>query len=87
MAVLSILDVYMIFTPAIIDATDGHRTSHALIFGWTAVSYDYGSHSLCRCFNKLMQCNKIFFPSSVALIFDQDVLIFSMGLRSGLVNV
>ena len=37
------------------------KRSHTLIFCWTAFSFDYSTHSLWHCFDKLLQCHKIYF--------------------------
>ena len=37
------------------------KLPHNLIFRWTAFSYDCGTHLLWHCFDKLLQCHKIYF--------------------------
>uniref|UniRef100_A0A3B3CDN0 Ig-like domain-containing protein n=1 Tax=Oryzias melastigma TaxID=30732 RepID=A0A3B3CDN0_ORYME len=37
------------------------KKGHTYIIHWTAFSFDYGTHSLWHCFDKLLQCHKIYF--------------------------
>ena len=37
------------------------KRSHTLIFRWINFSFDYRAHSLWHCFDKLLQCHKIYF--------------------------
>ncbi|MEQ2238854.1 hypothetical protein ILYODFUR_037610 [Ilyodon furcidens] len=37
------------------------KRSHTRIFCWKAYSFDYSTHSLWHCIDKLLQCHKIYF--------------------------